>query len=234
APTVWSSVVSPSSNYAMADSSATEISNTIYFVGLGSATAGVSVGTVNFFTYSIGAAATSSETVLVPTVSSWQAVISQASQTLQIFYGTGTSLYQLFTTNLGQTFSVAQTVSTSQTALPGLTAIYTGDAVAWISGTASPFNVDFYALSTTSVTNGSPFPVHIISLYIDDNTLGTLIHFDTNASAPGVSGVFDYWLQTEQTITIPEASTWTVNDNFVITTSTDQGIIASFGITAPT
>lgn len=232
-PSVWSPTVSPSFNYAMDNSSATEIGNTIYFAGVGSATSGTTTGVVRFFSYNIGAASTSNAKTLVSSISSWQVAISQASETLQIFYGEGSNLYQMFSMNLGETFSQPLTVSTTQSSLSGLTGIYAGDAVMWISGTAAPYNVEFYALSTITVVNSSPFPVHLVSLYVYDNTLGVLSHFDTNSTAVGVIGPFDYWVPIEQTVTIPEAVSWTANDNFVITVSTDQGLVASLTMISP-
>lgn len=231
-PTVWSTAVSPTLNYAMANSSAVEIGNTVYFAGLGASGAGATTGTVDFFTYNNGAASTSGTEVISSTVASWQVVMSDASNTLQVFYGAGTNLYQLFSTNYGQSFSSAKTVSTGQAALSGLTSIYSGDAVAWISGTPT-FNLEFYSLSTTSVTSASPLVVHLISLYIYDTTSGTLFHYDVNSSAQGVVGSFSYWVPPEQSITIPNNFTWTGSDSFTITITTDQGIVASYSLTAP-
>jgi hypothetical protein len=232
APTTWSSPISPPSNYAIGSSSATEIGNTIYFAGLASSSTGTSTGTVNFFTYTIGATSTSSETVLSSTVSGWQVAISQVSQTIQIFYGSGSNLYQLFSVNEGLSFSSPLSVSTSQNSLAGLTSVYSGEGVAWISGT-SPFNLEFFALSATTLLNTSPFPVHFVSLYIQDSTNNALYHFDVSSSSPDVSGVFDYWAPSGETITVPESFGWTVNDAFTITVTTDQGILATYALTAP-
>jgi hypothetical protein len=226
APTTWSPTVSPPSSYAVASSSATEIGNTIYFAGLTSSQG------VNFFTYTIGAASTSSETVISSSAQSWQVTISQVSRTLQIFYGSGSNIYEIFSVNEGASFSTTQTVSTAQTSITGLTSAYSGEGVAWISGT-STYNLEFFALSSTTLENASPFPVQFVSLYIQDSTSNTLYHFDTNSSAPGVSGAFDYWVPSGGTIAVPESFTWTVNDNFAITVTTDQGLIATYALTAP-
>ena len=102
----WSSPVSPSSDYMLFSSSATAIGNTLYFVGLASGSTGVISGTVNFWSFANGASATSSETQLQSSSSGWLTSISQEpSETLIVFYGSGTTLSTLYSTNFGNSWS---------------------------------------------------------------------------------------------------------------------------------
>ena len=232
-PTTWSLAVSPPSYYAMLDSSAVAVGNNIYFAGLASSTSGSSSGTVDYFSYTAGQSSTSPESVLQAASSSWQVSISVCSKTLDVFFGTGSNLYFIFSDNLGQSFGAAQTISTSENSITGVTSAYSAPGVVWMSGSSSPFNLRFFASSVVSITNASPFPIRLISLYIYDTTANVLYHFDTNSSAPGVSGSFDYWMAPGQTLTVPESFNWIPSDSFSITVTTDQGLIAAFYLTAP-
>jgi hypothetical protein len=75
----------------------------------------------------------------------------------------------------------------------------------------------------------------MISLYILNTVTDTLVHFDTNSSAPGVSASFDNQIGAGETMSIPLSSfAWTTSQNYVITVTTDQGLVFSSTLTSPT
>jgi hypothetical protein len=232
----WSSAVSPPSDYSLFSSSVDSITNTVYFAGLASGSAGATTGTVNFWTFTSGAGSTSSETQLQGTTSGWSASISdEPSKTLVVFYGAGSNLYMLSSLDFGTTWSSIQTISSSETSVTGVTSAEGGNAVLWTSGGSSPFNVRFASIPTFSAVNNSPFAVHMISLYILNTVTDTLVHFDTNSSAPGVSASFDNQIGAGETMSIPLSSfAWTTSQNYVITVTTDQGLVFSSTLTSPT
>lgn len=75
------------------------------------------------------------------------------------------------------------------------------------------------------VTNLSPFAVHLVSLYVNGPT--GLLHFDINSSAPGVSGLFDYWLNPGQSLSIQLNINWVQGQSYVFTIVTDNGVMTS-------
>lgn len=231
----WSAAVSPPSDYALFSSSATAIGSTLYFAGLASSSKSQTSGTVNFWSYAFGATSTSSETVLQSTSSSWLVSISEEpSDSLLVFYGSGTTLSMIYSTDYGGAWSSSTTLSSGESSITGLNSPYTGSGVAWTSGSSSPFNVRFAAVPVIAVTNESPFTVQAISLYIYDTQTLTLVHFDTNSSAPGVSGSFDYYLSPGEELSIPLSSfTWMTSNYYLVTIATDQGVLASSALTSP-
>lgn len=231
----WSSTVSPPSDYMLAASGATSISSTVYFTGLASASTGQTSGTVNFWSFTSGSASTSSETQLKTTSGSWSADITEMpSKTLVVFYGSGTTLYELSSVNYGVTWSSASTISSSETSLSGVTAAQSACGVLWTSGGASPYSVRFAALPVLSTMSNSPFAVNMISLYVFDTTSDTLVHYDTNSSATGVSGSFAYEIGAGETMSIPLAYfAWTTSQSYTITVTTDQGVIVETSFTSP-
>jgi len=231
----WSSSVSPTSDYLLFSSSAASIGNTVYFAGLASGSAGVTTGTVNFWTFANGGGSTSSEIQLQATTSGWSVSVSEEpSKTLMVYYGSGANLYMLSSTNFGTTWSSIQTISSSETSVTGVTSAEGGNAAIWTSGSSSPFNVRFTTGPVLTSVNNSPFAVHLISLYILNTVTNTLTHYDTNSSAPGVTGSFDNQIGAGETMSIPIGSfSWTVSQNYIITVSTDQGLIFSSTLTSP-
>ena len=232
---IWSTAVSPASYYKMDYSSATSIGNTLYFVGLASASTGAVSGTVKFWSFTFGAGQTSPETQLNATVSPWLTSISEeASRTLIVFYGSGSNIYDLYSVNAGATWYPRTTISSTESSITGLTSIYAGTGVIWTSGTAVPFNVRFADLPSVTISNNSPFPVHMISLYIYNPNTNAVVHFDTNTSATGVTGSFDYWLGAGETVSVPLPSyTWVTSQSYLVTATTDQGVVSSLSTTAP-
>jgi hypothetical protein len=231
----WTSAVSPASNYMLFSSSATAIGNTLYFAGLASSSTGVTTGTVNFWSFSYGAVATSSETQLQSSSSGWLASISQEpSETLIVYYGSGTTVSSLYSTNFGNSWSSISTVSSSETSITGLSSTYDGSGAVWTSGSSSPFNIRFASIPVITTVNNSPFSVHLISLYIYNTVSDTLVHYDTNSSAVGVSGSFDFELGPSEQLSAPLTSfSWNTNQYYLITLSTDQGVLESTALTSP-
>ncbi len=231
----WSAAVSPASNYMLFSSSATAITNTVYFAGLASGSTGVTTGTVNFWSFASGAGSTSSETVLQATISGWIVSITEMpSKTLVLSYGSGANVYSQTSLNYGVSWASAQTISSSETSVSGLTIADDASGIMWTSGSSSPYNIRFSALPVLGTISGSPFAVHMISLYILDTVSNTMTHFDTNSSAAGVTGSFDYQIGSGETMSIPISSfSWTVSHSYIITVATDQGTILSYTLTSP-
>ena len=230
----WSPQISPPSNYAFFDSSAIFVGNTIYFVGLASSSAGATSGSLDFWSYSFGAASTSIETALVPEVNSWMASISQVNGTFIVFYGEGNDVYQVVSMDQGGSWGPAQLLSNSESSIAGLTSAQYSPGVIWTSATGSPFTVRFLSPSTVVVSSTTPFAVHLISLYLYSPSMNTLVHFDTNASASGVAGRFDYWIGQGQALTIPIFFNFASGQAYLITLTTDTGLIFTASATSPT
>ncbi len=236
----WSSTstaVSPPSDYLLFSSSATAIQNTVYFAGLASTSTGVTTGTVKFWSFTSGGTSTSSETTIQATTAAWSSSIAEMpTKTLVLYYGNGANLYEESSENYGLAWSSAQTISSSETSVAGVTSTDGSAGVLWTSGSSSPYNVRFAALPVLSVFNSSPFAVQMISLYILDTTTNSLTHFDTNPSGTDVTGSFDYWIGAGEAMSIPLSSNfaWTTSQSYVITVASDQGVLESFTLTSPT
>jgi hypothetical protein len=241
---VWSSAVSPASNYALLQSSAFSAGNIVYFAGM--AGSGAS-GTVRYWNFTYGGASTTAETTVQSSTSGWYVSISQTGtlpNTFLIFYGSGSNMYYAYSTDQGAVWSSQQTISTSENKLSGISSSNADGGIVWTSGASSPYNVRFAVVTgnsnwqiTPSFQNSSPFAVHLISLYVyDTNTSSLVAHFDTNSSAPGVSGQFDLWIGAGQPQTYPSALTfnWTHKHSYLLTVTTDQGIVISSTFVAPT
>jgi hypothetical protein len=231
----WSSVVVAPSNYLLFSSSATSIGNTVYFAGLSSASTGATTGTVGFWSYSMGATTTSSQTTLQSSTSNWMAAISEeASGTLIVFYGAGTNIYVLSSVSSGAIWSSIASISASETSVTGLTSAIGGSAAIWTSGSSSPFSVRFAAVPTISITNNSPFAVNLVSLYIYNLNANTLIHFDVNPTGQGVIGTFNYWLGAGETMSVPLLPfTWQASNNYLLTLAASNGVLTSYTVTSP-
>ena len=216
-------------------SSASAISNTVYFAGLASGSAGVTTGTINFWSFTYGGAGTSTETQLQGTTGGWSVSISdEPSKTLIVYYGSGSNLYMLSSVNYGTTWSSALTISSSETSVTGVSAADNGIGAIWTSGSSSPFNVRFAANPMLSTVNNSPFAVHMISLYVLNTVSSTLVHFDTNSSATGVTAAFDNQIGAGETMSIPLSYfAWSTSQSYVITLTTDQGVVFTSTETSP-
>jgi len=231
----WTAAVSPTSDYALFSSSATSIGNTLYFAGLASGSAGQTSGTVNFCSFAYGSGSTSSERILAGSSAAWIVSISEdPSDTLMVFYGSGTTLSLVSSTNYGGYWSTAQTLSSSESSITGVSSAYVGGGVMWTSGSSSPFNIRFAAVPLITTINNSPFSIHLISLYVYNTQSQSLLHYDTNSSGSRVSGTFDYEILPSEQLSIPLPSfTWTTTTTYLITITTDQGVLESDILTSP-
>ena len=240
----WSTAVSPASYYAMFYSSAISVGNTIYFVGLASGSTGSSSGTVDFWSFTYGASSTSAQTVISSTSAGWYTSIAQAnSNTFIIYYGSGVDMYYVFSTDGMTNWSSQQTISTGESSLVGISSSNTGGGLVWVSGSSSPYNVRFAAVTastqwqvTPTFQNNSPFAVQLVSFYLVDTTQNLLVaHWDVNSSGTDVTGLFSQWVGAGQSVstTLTMSSTWTHSDTFLATVTTNQGVIESGTYTAP-
>jgi len=232
----WSAAVSPTSDYLLLSSSAETISNTVYFAGLASGSAGQTSGTVNFWSFANGGGSTSAETQLQGTSAGWSVSISELpSKSLAVFYGSGSNLYEQTSVNYGITWASALTISSSETSITEVSTSLSSSGVLWSSGSSSPFNIRFAALPILTMVSGSPFAVNMISLYILNTVTNTLTHYDTNSSATGVSGSFAYEIGAGEIMSIPLAIfAWVTSENYIVTVTTDQGVVFSTSFTSPT
>lgn len=231
----WSTAVSPASDYMLFSSSTVSILNTVYFAGLASSSSDVTTGTVKFWSFASGSSSTSSETQLQSTTSGWSVSLAELpSKTLVTFYGSGANLYEQSSVNYGVSWSSAQTISSSETSVTGVVAAQSAAAVLWTSGSSSPYNIRFAALPVLTAVSSSPFAVNMISLYILNSATNTLTHYDTNSSATGVTGSFAYTIGAGETMSIPLVNfAWTTSESYIITITTDQGIVVSSALTSP-
>jgi hypothetical protein len=224
----WSNPVSPSSDFSLLASSAVSSGNTVYFVGLASSSLGSKTGTVNSWSFS--GELISEETVLDNVSSNWTAAISMAgSGTLIAYYGTNNSIYMQY--NFGSSWSSPLTLSNSESSASGLTSSFSGAGLAWQSGN----KIRFALVPTLTTVNNSPFAVHLISLYVYNPSTQTLVHFDTNVSASGVTGSFDYWIGAGEVMSIPlPIFPWNPSQNYLVTMTTDEGALFSASFPSPT
>ncbi|MGH9920383.1 MAG: hypothetical protein ACRD6W_16135, partial [Nitrososphaerales archaeon] len=123
----FTSAVNATSKFAIAYSSAEAMSGTLYMVGLASGLTGASTGTLNFFSFTIGGAATSSSVQIETSTAAWQAALCSSSTTLVLFEATTASntVYARESLTDGGTWypaagSTAFLVSTSETSITGL------------------------------------------------------------------------------------------------------------------
>jgi hypothetical protein len=224
----WSSAVSPISDYSLGSSSAVVIGNALYFAGLASSSTGQTSGTLQFWSYQIGGSATSSETTIENTSASWQAALSSSGSTLCLFDAAGSSISYYLSYDLGSTWTAEAVINAYEPSVTGLSAAESGTfAVTWVSNIQ---NVRFASLSSFSAVDNSAFPVHLISLYVYEPSANSLItHYDSNPSGTGVSGLFDYWVGPGTTLAValsPELA-WTTSTSYVITATTDTGVLIS-------
>jgi hypothetical protein len=237
-PTGANCPISPPSYYYFHYSSAISNGSTIYFAGLASSSTGQTTGTVKFWSYTYGAGSTSSEKTLDPNTATWVVSISQVSNSFVVFYGSGANLYYVYSTDSGLLWTQRATISTSETAISGVTALNSEGGVAWVSGSGSPYNVRFASASVSwqlslAIQNSSPFAVHLVSLYLYDTNTDALAHFDVNPQGPGVVGQFELWVPAGEAINSTISIVWIHSQNYLITIATDEGVLFSNNYVSP-
>ncbi len=237
-PTGANCPVSPPSYYYFLYSSAISNGSTIYFAGLASSSTGQTTGAVKFWSYTYGAGSTSSEKTVDPNTATWVVSISQVSNSFVVFYGSGANLYYVYSTDSGLLWTQRATISTSETAISGVTALNSEGGVAWVSGSGSPYNVRFASASVSwqlslAIQNSSPFAVHLVSLYLYDTNTDALAHFDVNPQGPGVVGQFELWVPAGEAINSTIPIVWIHSQNYLITIATDEGVLFSNNYVSP-
>ncbi len=243
----WNPAISLASvtlDYSLTSSSSVWISNTIYFAGF----AGTAVGdntctggqvcylrfwTVAFSTLST--ATVSSDASASAQIESsnhpWQAALTSSGTTLALFdaYPTSTTVQYYTSSTLGSIWSSAIPLESAETAVNGLDPAASGVlAVTWAN--TAP-NVRFAALSTFTLSNGSPFGVHVVDLYVYNPSTNALVaHWYYNSTGTGAED-FDYWVGQGNTMSIPVRFIWAANTAYLITFSTDTGVTAQTTLT---
>src|SRR2546430_3116974 len=133
--------------------------------------------------------ATAEQTIEGGTAATWQAALTSSGTTLALFDNPSASTIQYYTSStLGAIWnSPAITLESAETAINGLTPASGAFAVTWAN---SARNVRFAALSSFTVSNSSPFGVHLVDLYAYNSAANSLVaHYLANSSND-----FDYWV----------------------------------------
>jgi len=242
----WTAAVTTTSDYLMGSSSAVVIGNTVYFAGLASGSTGQTTGTLKFWSFPVGAASAPPETTIESTVAAWQAALCSSSTTLVLFEETsGTTVEYRTSVTFGGVWypplaSGPISISTTETSATGLTAAYSGTfAATWTAGASSPYSIRFASLSMLSVVDSSAFAVHLIGSYVYQPSTNTLVaHYDIISSGPGVAanGLFDYWVGQGSQMDIPlpfNSFNWAVSTAYLVTVTTDAGVVVSETVTSP-
>jgi len=219
-------------DYSLTVSSALFIGNTMYFAGLQNAGTGQTTGALKFWTLpftSISAAtATAEQTIEGGAPAAWQAALTYSGTTLALFDNPSASTIQYYTSaTLGGIWnSPAITLESAETAINGLAPASGAFAVTWAN---SAPNVRFAALSSFTISNSSPFGVHLVDLYAYNSAANSLVaHYLANSSND-----FDYWVGQGSTMTIPVRFIWAAATDYLFTVSTDTGVTAQLTATSP-
>jgi hypothetical protein len=234
ATTTWSSIsLSGITDYSLSSSSGVFIGNTLYVAGMANAAVGQTAGTLKFWTLpftSMTVAANTAEQTIESTTAAWQGAITAMGTTLVLFDNPTSSSIQYYSSStLGSIWSSAITLVTGagDTAINGLCPSNNAFAVTWTG--ASPFNIRFAALSTVTVTNSSPFTIHLVDLYVLNSAANSLVaHFYSNSTND-----FDYWVAQGASTVIPIRFVWAAATSYAVTVSTDTGVTAQLTATSP-
>lgn len=242
----WTTPVATTSDYALGSSSARVVGGTVYFAGLASASANQGTGTLKFWSFPLGSGSAPVETTIESGTSAWQAALSSSSGTLVLFEkASGSTIEYRETVTYGDTWYPSVTsgpiaVSSSETSAGWLTAAGTGTfAASWSNGASSPFGFRYASLSMLSVVDNSPFAVHLVGAYVYEPSTNTLVaHYDVISSGAGVAtdGLFDYWVGQGSRVDVPLAFNtfdWGANTTYMLTVSTDTGVVLSEIVTSP-
>jgi hypothetical protein len=241
ATTTWNTItLTGIGAYSLSASSGAIIGTTFYFAGL-TGTVGATTGSLDFWSVaftSMSAGTPSTQTVMEAIglgSIAWQAALTYSGSTLVLFdtppasidsCPAGDNCIQYYTTGtLGTLWSSAILLDSSETAVNGLSPASGAIAVTWVG--ATPFNVRFAALSTFTLTNTSPFAVHVVDLYIYNPATNSLVaHWYYNTTED-----FDYWIGQGGTMAIPIRFAWAADTSYLITFSTDTGATAQTTLT---
>ena len=240
---VWTTIaLSGITDYSLTSSSADMIGSTMYFAGLANAAVGQTTGTLKFWTLpftSMTAATNTAEQTIESATLAWQAALTASGTTLVLFDNPSTvtgftcpCLQYYSSSTLGSVWNSPAIVvdslgqDASQTAVNSLCPADNGFAVTWENTAGS---VRFAALSTFTLTNNSPFGVHVVDLYIYNPAKNALAaHYYVNSTED-----FDYWVGQGSTMVVPIRFIWTANTLYQVTVGTDTGVTAELSITSP-
>jgi hypothetical protein len=241
----WTTITPSVGTYSLTSSSADMMGTTMYFAGL-AASAGTSSGNLKFWTLafsSMTSATSSTETTIEGGANyAWQAALTVSGTTLVLFdnpsSGTdtctsGTCLQFYTSSTLGTPpvggqggWSSAILLVSGESAVSNLCP---GDGAFAVTWTNSANYVRFAALSSLVVSNGSPFGVHLVDLYVYNSGTNSLVaHWYLNSTED-----FDYWVGQGNTMTIPVRFVWTASTAYLFTVSTDTGVTATLSATSP-
>jgi len=227
------------SDYSLTSSSALFIANTLYFAGQASASAGAQtctsapLCTLNFWSLSLTSMTVAASSVTEQTIETthfpWMAALTSSGTTLSLFdaYPTSTTVQYYTSATLGSIWNTpAITLESAETAVNGLMPAVGGFAVTWAN---SANNVRFAALSTFTVTNNTPFAVHLVDLYIYNSATNSLVaHYYLNSTED-----FDYYVGQGSSMVLPIRFIWAASTSYLVTTGTDTGVDTQLTVTSP-
>src|SRR2546425_2192710 len=221
-------------DYSLTSPSAVFIGNTMDFAGLQNAGTGQTTGALKFwtlpFTSMTAATATAEQTIEGGTARAWMAALEASGTTLVLFdaYPTAGTIQYYTSSNLGSSglWSSAITLESAETNVNELSPAAGGFAVTWANSVP---NVRFAALSTITVSDSSPFDVHLVDLYVESPATNSLAaHYYVNSTE-----VFDYWVGQGSSTTIPIRFIWAAATSYLITVGTDTGVTTQLPVTSP-
>jgi hypothetical protein len=221
----WNTITLTGINdYSLQSSSALMIGGTFYFAGLTGAL-GAATGTLDFWTLpftSMTAGTPSTAVQIEGTTEAWEAALTSSGSTLALFdsYPTDTAINYYTSSTLGSIWSSpAINLESGETSVGGLSPAQGAFAVTWFN---SADNVRFAALSTFTLSNSSPFAVHVVDVYVYDPSTNTLVaHWYYNSTEQ-----FDYWIGQGSNMSLPITFDWTASTSYLVTFSTDAGVTA--------
>ncbi|MGH2638049.1 MAG: hypothetical protein ACRDF4_01985, partial [Rhabdochlamydiaceae bacterium] len=177
APATWSTPVITASSYYPDHSSASAIGSTVYF-------AGPNATAVSSWSFAYGNSATSQAFQIDSGVSGSAAPVSISEDgtgsvlgtgnSLAVIYGSGTNLY-LSTSTTDISWSLGQTISTSESSLLGVSSTYSGtqEGAIWSTSAASPFTIRFGGVNTQAFNPNLIAPSTVSTSTTDTATSST-------------------------------------------------------------
>lgn len=226
-------------DYSLTSSSAAVLGTSLYVAGL-TGTAGATTGTLAFwsvaFTSMSAAGTVSTQTTMESTTEAWQGALTYSGTTLVLFDNppasvdtcpAGDTCIQYYeSSTYGSVWSNAILLDSSETAVNGLCPASGAFAITWTNSAPA---VRFAALSSFTLSNASPFSVHIVDVYVYNPATNTLVaHWYYNSTKD-----FDYWVGQGGTVVIPLRFIWAASTSYLITFSTDTGVTAQITSTSP-
>jgi hypothetical protein len=229
----WNSIpLSGVGDYSLTGSSAALVGNVLCFAGLESASAGANTGVLDTWRLafsSISSGTNSPQVTLESTTYAWQGAVTASGSTVAVFDSPSSTTVRYFVSPTeGSTWSQGITLVSSEGGVNGLSPAEGGFGVTWTSDNPAP-NVRFASLSQVGVTNLSPFPVHLVDLFVvEPSTQRVAMHFYSNSTL-----VFDYWVPPGETVALPFNLAWSPSAIYTVTVGADDGVTAAVSGTSP-